>query len=55
VLHELDMEGREAWDEKDENEKNKYDAYKELKKENKTVNVPTMTLVFDEAEKIILE
>ncbi|CAD8118103.1 unnamed protein product [Paramecium sonneborni] len=55
VLHELDMEAREAWDEKDEKEKNKYDTYRELKKENKNVTVPTMTLVFDEAEKIILE
>lgn len=49
------MDAREAWDEKDENEKMKYDSYRDLKKENKTANVPTMTLVFDEAEKIILE
>lgn len=55
VMHELDMEGGEAWDERNDEEKNKYETYRELKKENKNASVPTLTLEFDEAEKILLE
>lgn len=49
------MDVGEAWGELNDSEKNKYDSYREMKKENKNVNIPTLTLEYDEAEKFILE
>ncbi|KAM3135972.1 hypothetical protein pb186bvf_011962 [Paramecium bursaria] len=55
VLHELDMDQGEAWDIRNDEEKNKYETYREVIKENKSAKIPTLTLEYDEAEKIILE
>lgn len=55
VLHELDIEKGEAWDEQNDEEKNQFESYREAKKENKSVSIPTPTLEFNEAELIIIE
>lgn len=52
------MDSREAWGERNDDEKNKYSAYREAmktEKKNEVVNVPTLNLEFNEAEKIIIE
>lgn len=53
ILHELDMDKREAWDERNDEEKNKFQAYKDaIKKDKKSdiAKVPTLNLEFNEAE-----
>lgn len=55
ILHELDMDQGEAWDERNDDEKLQFSSYREVLKKDKKSSISTFTLEFNEAEKIILE
>jgi hypothetical protein len=49
------MDSREAWDERNDDEKNQFASYRDAVKKDKKQNFPTLNLEFNEAEKIILD
>lgn len=49
------MDAREAWDERNDEEKNQFASYRDALKRDKKQSVPTLNLEFNEAEKIIVD
>lgn len=49
------MDQGEAWDERNDDEKLKFSAYRDVVKKDKKNTISTLTLEFNEAEKIILD